>query len=267
MSLHFIGTPVRRDLMDEQEFTSRNARIRGHTWRVGDLSALIAERLALPHIYVEQIRMAAPLHDIGKLVIPDAILGKPGRLTADEFELMKTHTTAGARMLAASAFGPLALAEQIARTHHERWDGSGYPAGLVRDEIPMAGRIVATADVFDALTHTRPYKAAWTPAEALAEMTGSASAQFSPQVLDVLSELVRPLYAAVAVRDRAGRCPETSAEHAGASSALALHQPADARTVATSIREKPTPARRERVARGPDRRLEPVRFTSCHDVA
>jgi putative two-component system response regulator len=160
-----------------------------HTRRVGDLSAGIADHLGLSG--VELIRLAAPLHDIGKIAISDAILGKPAKLTSEEFEQIKTHTTAGAQMLAGSAFALLELAEQIALTHHEKWDGSGYPAGLVGDAIPMAGRIVAVADVFDALTHVRPYKDAWSTADAIREMTSEAGRHFDPQVVEAFLELYR----------------------------------------------------------------------------
>jgi putative two-component system response regulator len=155
-----------------------------HTRRVGNLSVAIARRLGLPDSDVELIRLAAPLHDLGKIAIPDAVLRKPGRLTAAEFEQMKTHTTVGAEMLAGNPFALLEMAEQIALTHHEKWDGSGYPAGLGGDEIPVAGRIVAVADVFDALTHVRPYKAAWTAAEAIAEMRSQRGRHFDPEILD-----------------------------------------------------------------------------------
>ena len=107
-----------------------------HTRRVGDLSVAIAERLGLPETQLDLMRLAAPLHDVGKIAIPDAVLGKPGKLTVAEFEEMKTHTTVGAQMLAGSGFELLELAEEIALTHHERWDGSGYPAGLAGDGDP-----------------------------------------------------------------------------------------------------------------------------------
>ena len=162
-----------------------------HTHRVGDLSVSIAERLGLPGAQVELMRLAAPLHDVGKIAIPDAVLGKRGKLTDEEFEQMKTHTTVGAQMLAGSAFALLEMAEQIALTHHEKWDGSGYPAGLAGEAIPIAGRIVAVADVFDALTHARPYKAAWSTADAIAEMTGQAGRHFDPQVLEAFLSVRR----------------------------------------------------------------------------
>jgi len=155
-----------------------------HTHRVGDLSAAIAQTMGLPDRQFELIRLAAPLHDVGKIAISDAVLRKPGKLTFEEFEQIKTHTTVGAQMLAGSPFALLAVAEETALTHHERWDGSGYPAGLAGDEIPITGRIVAVADVFDALTHRRPYKPAWSTADALTEMTQQARRHFDPQVVD-----------------------------------------------------------------------------------
>jgi putative two-component system response regulator len=157
-----------------------------HTRRVAELSVTIAERLGLPEAEIELIRLAAPLHDVGKIAIPDAILGKRGKLTVDEFDEMKTHTTIGAQMLTGSAFALLEMAEQIALTHHEKWDGSGYPAGLAGDAIPIVGRIVAVADVFDALTHSRPYKPAWSTPDALAEITSQAGRHFDPDVLHAL---------------------------------------------------------------------------------
>jgi putative two-component system response regulator len=155
-----------------------------HTHRVGDLSVTIAQRLGLPDVDVELIRLAAPMHDVGKIAIPDALLRKRGKLSREEFAQIKTHTTAGAQMLAGSPFPLLELAEQSALTHHEHWDGSGYPAGLAGDAIPITGRIVAVADVFDALTHTRPYKRAWSTPAAITEMSRQAGRQFDPQVLD-----------------------------------------------------------------------------------
>ena len=163
-----------------------------HTLRVADLSVAIARALGLPDADIELLRLAAPLHDVGKIAISDAVLRKRGKLTVEEFEQVKTHTTAGAQMLAGSAFELLALAEQTALTHHERWDGSGYPAGLAGDAIPITGRIVAVADVFDALTHSRPYKSAWTAADAIAEMTSQAGRHFDPLVVDAFLSAHRP---------------------------------------------------------------------------
>ena len=124
----------------------------------------------------QRIGIAAPLHDIGKIAIPDSLLLKPGRFTRDEHAEMQRHTSIGADMLGGTSSGLLALARDIALTHHERWDGSGYPAGLAGDEIPLAGRIVALADVFDALTHARPYKPAWPVGDAVEEIRRHAAA-------------------------------------------------------------------------------------------
>jgi putative two-component system response regulator len=164
-----------------------------HTHRVGELSARIAERAGLPHDDVDHLQLAAALHDVGKIAVPDAVLAKRGKLTDAEFARMRTHTTVGAQMLSGSAHQLVAMAEEIALTHHERWDGGGYPAGLAGDAIPITGRIVAVADVFDALTHRRPYKRAWSAADAIAEMRRQSAQQFDPQVLDVfLSRVGEP---------------------------------------------------------------------------
>jgi HD-GYP domain-containing protein (c-di-GMP phosphodiesterase class II) len=172
-----------------------------HTRRVGDLSAHIGAALGLPDEEIGLLREAAPLHDVGKVGIPDGILLKPGRLTKDEFDRMKAHATLGAGMLAGREFPLLAMAEEIALTHHERWDGSGYPEGLSGAAIPLVGRIVAVADVFDALTHRRPYKEAWTVGAAVAEITAQSGRQFDPEVVSAFM-LVLPDYLASAVDAR-----------------------------------------------------------------
>ncbi len=161
-----------------------------HTRRVGRVSALIARELGLPPGSVKLIERAAPLHDIGKIAIPDRILLKPGRLTPEEFEVVKAHTVIGARILSGSRFDILRLAEQVALAHHERWDGKGYPHGLSGERIPLPGRIVAVADVFDALTHVRPYKPAWPWEEAVSEIEAQRGRQFDPQVVDAFLRLV-----------------------------------------------------------------------------
>jgi PAS domain S-box-containing protein len=155
-----------------------------HTERVGATAAEIGARMGLDPGQVGMLRRAAPLHDIGKLAIPDCILLKPGKLTAQEFEVMKTHTVRGAELLAGSDSPVLQMATVIAETHHERWDGRGYPAGLADEAIPLVGRIVAVADVFDALTHDRPYKTAWTETQALTHIETVAGSQFDPRVVD-----------------------------------------------------------------------------------
>jgi len=160
-----------------------------HTARVGQMAALLARQIGMPDGQVALIRRAAPLHDVGKIGVPDSVLLKLGKLTAEEFEIVKTHTTIGARILSGSRFTILRLAEEIAFNHHERWDGNGY-AGITGSAIPLAGRIVAVADVFDALTQKRPYKAAWPVAEAMAEIDRQRGRQFDPTLVDAFLRVV-----------------------------------------------------------------------------
>jgi putative two-component system response regulator len=174
-----------------------------HTQRVGQLSGLIAGRLGFSEQQIEMIRMAAPLHDIGKIGISDEILLKPGRFEPEEFERMKSHTTIGASILEGSYFTVLKLAGVIARSHHEKWDGSGYPLGLRAEEIPMEARIVAIADFYDALTHERPYKNAWSSEDAISEVQKQKGIHFDPQIVDAFLYLFHqndiPKYGEVSV--------------------------------------------------------------------
>jgi putative two-component system response regulator len=160
-----------------------------HTQRVSNIAGRIAEALDLDPASVELIREAAILHDVGKIGIPDSILFKPGKLTRDEFEMMKSHTKIGWSILTDSYSDILRAAAEIAAAHHEWWDGSGYPDGKAGEEIPLFGRIVALADVFDALTHERPYKQAWPLADALAEIQRLRGQQFDPEVVDGFQQL------------------------------------------------------------------------------
>jgi len=154
-----------------------------HTRRVGNLSARLARQMGLDDAAVALIGRAAPLHDVGKIGIPDGILLKPEKLTAEEFAVMETHTSIGGAILGRHHTPLLQLAATIARTHHERWNGWGYPDGLSGDEIPLPGRIVAVADVFDALTHDRPYKKAWPIDDAVTEIVRQSGSQFDPSVV------------------------------------------------------------------------------------
>lgn len=162
---------------------------RQHTERVARTSCKLAEHLGLPADETSLILQAAPLHDVGKLAVPESILLKPDRLTADEFEQVKSHTTTGSAILSGSSSRVLQTAEEIALTHHEWWNGHGYPAGLAGEEIPLSGRIVAVADVFDALTHERPYKDAWPVEQAVDEIRSLRGTQFDPQIVEVFMEL------------------------------------------------------------------------------
>jgi putative two-component system response regulator len=157
-----------------------------HTVRVGRVAARLAQILTVESEEVELIRRAAPLHDVGKIGVPDAILLKEGRLTPEERAVMRTHTMIGARILSGSQSPLLQMAERIATTHHEHWDGAGYPAGLSADDIPLEGRIVAVADVFDSLTHERPYKVAWTARDTFAYIEDQADAHFDGRVVEAL---------------------------------------------------------------------------------
>ena len=162
-----------------------------HTRRVGRTAALLARALGLPDDEVELIRLAAPLHDVGKIGIPDAILLKPGKLNPDELRVMQTHTLIGGRILGEGRSPLLRLAERVALTHHECWDGGGYPLGLRGDAIPLGGRIVSVADVFDALTHKRPYKPACRVDDAAAEIGRLSGRKFDPRVAAGFLQLLR----------------------------------------------------------------------------
>ncbi|MFN4249985.1 HD domain-containing phosphohydrolase [Deinococcus sp.] len=165
-----------------------------HTRRVGQAAARIARALGWSETQASVLGVAARLHDVGKIAIPDAILLKRGRLTPDEFRQMQSHTVIGSRILSGSRSALLTMAEEIARSHHERWDGSGYPNGLAGNDIPLTGRIVAIADVFDALIQARPYKAAWTTAEALREIQAQAGRHFDPGLVAVAADVLASLH-------------------------------------------------------------------------
>jgi putative two-component system response regulator len=160
-----------------------------HGLRAARIARELAVQLDLAPSFQASIEQAAALHDVGKLGVPKDILLKPGKLTADEFAKVKLHTTIGASMLSAIDSPNMRLAEQIALTHHEWWDGSGYPNGLIGTEIPLAGRIVALADVFDALTRDRPYRKAWGIEETVGQICGLRARQFDPDIVDAFIAL------------------------------------------------------------------------------
>jgi putative two-component system response regulator len=170
-----------------------------HVRRTGLLSEVLAKAAGWSSADAELIRMAAPMHDVGKIGIPDAILRKPGPLTPEEYEVMKTHTTIGAKMLAGSQSAILRMASEIALNHHEQWDGSGYPRGLSGDAIPESAQIVAVVDTFDALSHDRIYRPAMPRDEVLAYMQRQSGSHFNSLLLttffsrlDEVDEVIAP---------------------------------------------------------------------------
>lgn len=172
-----------------QAVEARDGETGEHTRRVGENSALLASALGLSAEHVELIRRAAPLHDVGKIGIPDAILLKPGTLTPEEFDIAKTHTTLGAKILSQGESEIIRMAERIALSHHERWNGTGYPHGLRETQIPLEARIVTVVDVFDALAHDRSYRRAWPVEKVCEEIRRQAGDHFDPDVVTALLEL------------------------------------------------------------------------------
>ena len=162
--------------------------MRGHSARVADLSATIAHEMALPEERVEATRVAGRLHDIGKIGTRETVMNKQGPLTADEFDHVKQHVIIGSQILAPlTHLGPVTGA---VRSHHERWDGTGYPDGLRGEEIPVEGRVIAAAEVYDALTTSRPYQEKMTPEQAVERMSDLAGTVIDPKVYDALSAVV-----------------------------------------------------------------------------
>lgn len=177
-----------------------------HTERVGEASAVLAAALRLPAEQVFLVRRAAPLHDVGKIGIPDAVLRKPGPLSQDERSLMEQHAGIGARILSRGRSLVIRLAEEIAGSHHEQWDGSGYPAGLAGESIPLHGRLVMVADVFDALSSDRVYRPAWTLERVFDYIREHAGRRFDPAVSRLCeASQVREALMAVKARGHAPR--------------------------------------------------------------
>jgi putative two-component system response regulator len=161
-----------------------------HSQRVGTLAAAIGQMLGLPGEQVDLLRRAAPLHDVGKIGIPDHILLKSGRLTPPEIVSMREHTTIGYDILSPFQSTMLRVARDVALTHHERWDGSGYPQGLRASDIPLEGRIVSVADAFDAMSHDRPYQQARPVPVVVDEILAGAGTQFDPAVATALASVI-----------------------------------------------------------------------------
>ncbi|SNC76324.1 putative two-component system response regulator [Marinobacter sp. es.048] len=162
-----------------------------HIIRMSKMCALLARKAGWSEQQCNLILSASPMHDIGKIGIPDAILLKPGKLGRDEWLTMKTHAEIGARLLEGNDSDLMVMAREIALNHHEKWDGSGYPAGLKGKDIPMSGRIAALADVFDALTSVRPYKKAWPLEEAVQLIRDNRGKHFDPELADLFLDDVQ----------------------------------------------------------------------------
>ena len=159
-----------------------------HVMRMSHYSQLIAQAMGKNERWCEKLLHAAPMHDIGKIGIPDAIMLKPGKLTDDEFDVMKTHPRIGAEILGNSTAELMVMAKNVALYHHEKWNGSGYPERLSGKDIPLEARIVALADVFDALTSERPYKRAWSVEEACEYIHDSRGEHFDPEVVEAFDQ-------------------------------------------------------------------------------
>jgi HD-GYP domain-containing protein (c-di-GMP phosphodiesterase class II) len=176
-----------------QAAESRDGDTGDHIHRIGNLCERLALQVGFDTSKANMLRHASAMHDVGKVGIPDSVLLKPGSLDADEWEVMKSHATKGADILARSTSPMIQMAETIARTHHERWDGSGYPHGLKGEEIPLEGRICAICDVYDALGSKRPYKDAWSPQQVVDEIARSSGSHFDPALVEAFLALVPEL--------------------------------------------------------------------------
>ncbi|RYF26970.1 MAG: two-component system response regulator [Comamonadaceae bacterium] len=170
-----------------------------HVIRMSHFSQVLALALGFSPAWAEDLLNAAPMHDVGKIGIPDAVLRKPGPLNADEWTVMRRHPQIGAEIIGEHAGGVLHLAHTIALTHHEKWDGSGYPKGLAGAEIPAASRIVALADVFDALTARRPYKEPWSIEDTVAHLRAQSGKHFDPDMVELFIAQMPQL---IAIKER-----------------------------------------------------------------
>jgi len=172
-----------------------------HIWRMAAIARQLAEAAGWPPARCDLLELAAPMHDTGKIGIPDAILRKPGKLDAEEWGIMKTHSRIGYEILSSSDAPIFQLAAEVALRHHEKWDGSGYPQGLAGEDIPESARIVAIADVFDALTMKRPYKDAWPVDKAVATLREGAGQHFAPSLIDAFQACLPRILAIKAAWD------------------------------------------------------------------
>jgi len=164
-----------------------------HVIRMSKMSQVIAREAGMSEVDCELVLHASPMHDVGKIGIPDAVLLKPGKLDADEWEIMKRHAEMGVEILGDHPSPLMEMARQVAHTHHEKWDGSGYPRGLSGKDIPLVGRITALADVFDALTSERPYKEAWPVEKAVDLIKEQSGKHFDPELVEIFLKLIDKL--------------------------------------------------------------------------
>ncbi|MBO2558051.1 response regulator [Shewanella algae] len=161
-----------------------------HVIRMSHYARLLAQQAKLPDNFCELLYNAAPMHDIGKIGTPDAVLKKPGKLDAEEWRIMQQHAEIGAEIIGEHPDHLLQMSRRIALTHHEKWDGSGYPNGLKGNDIPIEGRIVAIADVFDALTSIRPYKKAWSIEDTMALLESESGKHFDPELVELFKQIL-----------------------------------------------------------------------------
>ena len=197
VSIAFENLHLNQDLFESQmemicvlagAAETRSQETANHVKRVGMLAEFLARELGMDEKQSEALRFAAPLHDLGKIAIPDHILNKPGAHTPEEAIIMRTHAERGAQLLDNTRVPLIRLAAEIARSHHENWDGSGYPNGLAGEQIAISGRITALADVYDALGSKRCYKAAWAREDILDLIRAERGKKFDPQLVDILVE-------------------------------------------------------------------------------
>ncbi len=186
LNLQLIDTQKELAVKLGDVIETRSQETGNHVRRVAYISRLLALRYGLTKEDAEKLRMASPLHDVGKIGIPDAVLNKAGRLTPEEFDLIKTHTTIGAQMLSNSEQPIIQAGAIIAAQHHERWDGQGYPNGLKGDKIHIFGRITCIADIYDALRQKRHYKEAWSHKATMEYITENRGKIFEPRLVDLL---------------------------------------------------------------------------------
>ena len=189
MKVKYMSKEIMQRLAAAAEF--KDTETGAHILRMGLYAQKIAQAMGMPIGFMETITFASPMHDVGKIGIPDSILLKADRLTPQEFEIMKTHTTIGEKILSGSSHYNIQVSASIALNHHERYDGTGYPSGLKKEQIPFGARVMAIADAFEAMIQGRPYKKPLSISASLAELRQNSGTQFDPKIVEAFCELVR----------------------------------------------------------------------------